>query len=99
MTLELLAAALLVALLGCAAGTVMVNPDGSCEVRGVAFGRSELAAYRLEGSSVRTIDDTTEITEEHALCARVGGGAGSSASWAAVGAVFGAFFGALPALL
>lgn len=78
-------ALLALVLCGCAAGVARVQPDGSCEVRGVALGRSELAAYRARGEH----DDP----KVQALCARMHGGTGSSDFWDAVSAGVGAVFG------
>lgn len=61
----------------------------------MALGRAELVAYRTTSMEVRTMDDAHEMSEAHELCAKVGGGAGSSAWWSALGAVLGAAVGAL----
>lgn len=76
---------LALALHGCAAGVATARADGSCEVRGYALGRSELAAYRARTSS----DDP----RAPALCARMHGGTGSSSFWDSVSAAFGALVG------
>jgi hypothetical protein len=96
MRLVLLAAVLT---LGCAIGGATLNPDGSCEVHGVALGRAEIVAYYANGQSTMSEDPNTETRAETNVCARIGGGTGSAAWWAAAGAAFGALIAALPALL
>lgn len=75
----------LLLLTGCAAGVARTLPDGTCEVRGVAVGRSEIAAYRQ-----RSEHDDPKV---QALCARMHGGTGSSDFWDAVSAGVGAIVG------
>ena len=87
------------ALSGCALGVVTMRPDGSCEARGLALGRAELAAYRPQSVSTYNEDPNTETRSESELCARVGGGSGSASWWGFVGALVGAIAAALPALL
>ena len=74
----------LIALLlcGCAAGVATSYADGSCEVRGVALGRSEVAAYRAR----------TDVDGPKAVmrCAALHGGTGSTDFWDAVSAAVGA---------
>lgn len=70
---------------GCAAGVVTSRPDGSCEVRGVALGRAELAAYRERSEH----DDAKAA----AKCGALHGGAGSSDFYDAISAAVGAVIG------
>jgi len=81
----------LVALLcfGCAAGVATSRPDGSCEVRGVALGRAEIASYR----------GRTDVDDPKAQmkCAALHGGTGSSDFYDAISAAVGAVVGWLAA--
>lgn len=81
-------------LLACASGTVVMNADGSCVVRGIVLGRAEIVAYRAGSTEVRALDDNDETSDAKELCARVGGGAGSAGLYGAWGAFIGMLAGA-----
>lgn len=84
---------------GCAAGTAVMRDDGSCEVHGIALGRAEIVAFYAGGNVQMFEDPNIETRAEANVCARIGGGTGSSAWWAAFGAAFGALVAVLPTLL
>lgn len=84
-------------LVGCAAGVARVNADGSCEVRGYAIGRSEIAAYYPVASSSWTQKHDETSPAKSQLCARMHGGTGSSDFWDTVSAGVGAIVGWLAA--
>lgn len=87
--LALLAAWL--ALPGCAAGLVVVHPDDTCVVAGVAIGRAEIAAYRTGATESRTEDEHADTESLVGVCARLGGGSGSAAWWTVAGASISGF--------
>ena len=98
----------LVALLcfGCAAGVATSSADGSCEVRGVALGRSEIAAYYATAQLVVLPSQVREESNQASpaapakplLCTRMHGGTGSSDFYDAISAAVGAVVGWLAAL-
>ena len=90
----------LVALLlcGCAAGVETVRADGACEVRGIAFGRAAIAAYRPGGAIERDQEAAKTGELEEDVCVRLTGGQSTSTFVDALSAAVGVVFGYLAAL-